>query len=96
VKARHILFLTKPEEVKQVLEDRKRKEYFDSLTKETNVRVAEDFTVAAPPPAPASAFPGPGAEGPPPPEVEMPVDEPAAAQPSAGAKSGARPKRRNR
>ena len=100
VKARHILFLTKPEEVKQVLEDRKRKDYFDSLTKQTNVRVAEDFTVAAPPPAPAGAgFPVPGAGGPPPPppaEVELPTEEPAGAKPAPGGKTNPRPKRRNR
>jgi parvulin-like peptidyl-prolyl isomerase len=101
VKARHILFLTKPEEVKQVLEDRKRKEYFDSLTKETKVTVAEDFTVAAPPaPPPGAGFPIPGAEGPqssaPPPEVELPAEEPASAQPAPAGKTGSQPKRRNR
>ncbi|HEX7177997.1 MAG TPA: peptidylprolyl isomerase [Pyrinomonadaceae bacterium] len=99
VKARHILFLTKSEEVKQVLEERKRKDYFDSLTKQTKVSVAEDFTVAAPPPTPGAGFPIPGAEGPqgpPPAEVELPAEEPASAKPAPAGKTGSQPKRRNR
>ncbi len=48
VKARHILFMTNPQQVKMVLGQKKRDAFLKSLEERANVRVAEDYKVAAP------------------------------------------------
>jgi parvulin-like peptidyl-prolyl isomerase len=97
VHARHILFMTKQDEVKQILEERKRRDYLESLAKQSNIQVAEDFKVTPPPPPANAGFPMPGADSPHGPggEVELPAEAPGdtTTTPAPGAKtSGARPK----
>lgn len=96
VKARHILFMTAPERVKQYLDGHKQRQFLSSLTSRSNIKVADDFKVEVPPESPMDMFnlPGAGAMGqPPPPQPEPPAGESANPQPAPG-KSAPKPQGR--
>lgn len=56
VKARHILFMTAPERVKQYLDGHKQRQFLDQIASRSNVRVAEDFKVEVPAESPMDMF----------------------------------------
>jgi parvulin-like peptidyl-prolyl isomerase len=73
VKARHILFMTNPQQLKMVAGQKKRDDFIASLSKRGRVKVADEYQVSAPQmPAHGNLFGGggPGAEAPPP-EIEL-------------------------
>jgi peptidyl-prolyl cis-trans isomerase C len=98
VHARHILFMTAPERVKQYLDAHKQREFMNSLASRSNVKVAEDFTVKVPEESPMDMFNFPGAGGPEGGGQVVPPagasDSPPAEPSPAAGRGGARPRGR--
>jgi parvulin-like peptidyl-prolyl isomerase len=77
VKARHILFMTNPQQLKQVLSQKKREDFIKGLEKNSGVKVAEEYQVSMPQITPQAGMFGPGAAGGelPPAGEELPAEQ---------------------
>lgn len=88
VHARHILFMTMPQQVKVILGQQKREKFIELLPGRTNIQVAEDYNVNAPQLPPNSGFPFPGGEAPQGSEAELSPEAPTDAAPTATPRGG--------